>query len=894
MASYTDQISTFNPYIQQLPTEAMVQVGMQKQAQYNQGVQKIQSYIDNVAGMDVLRGTDKEYLQSKLNDLGNNLKAVAAGDFSNQQLVNSVGGMATSIVKDPRVQNAVSSTQRAKSELATANNLYKEGKSSLRNVNYLSDQINQYANSTDPNSTFNGKYINYVDLNKKFMDIADNLKKSAPEKTIDQPYKSDAQGNTIYYTRDKKGNVISASIDPKSGGTPEADITMKRFTIKGVSAQDMYDALKDELTADDMEQMKIDAWDHYKGQGPESVIGDLSATHEIAKRMLEKNIEKLKADLHDDKLNTVQKNAILANINKQQDKLDNGSFEKELVDQVEALKDPRNLEKAKLNTYYKKTLNSQATILSNQSYREELLSSPIEAANHARAVLQQTIKADNERYTLGLMNYRLSATKDKWEQEWKEKTWKAEHPGIVTEDMPISTNIVVPTTSTLSAKITGLDNKITQLGNDYGSTLGLNKAGLDMLYDKYKKDPTSVTGNNAVAYVTARDMAERDKVRAANVKDLVEQGSKQFDVKLDDALKTVKGVADASGKTLFTAKDLYDVDQIISKYYKLPTTSPGVFGGIAGSGGIGGGGGVPVFNEEAFRKSIGNDPKKVAIGNALIKRIKGESLTPTERIIADRMTQVHREVDPKVESIEKEKLDYQAATISKYDPSFQQQVGTINKNNKSDMAILDNLIGNTISKLNTPGFGADLQPGEKLDAVTLSKMRAKDAEGKMNVTPIIIKNNDGSALVELHQGDAVQTIHVSAGNFAKYYPEYAKSNPFTNDFAAVASTKNKTTNTGKGPGNTPADAVTAAHTGYEIPGLKGTPWASKVRYDIIGDTHNDGSEDDRFGIRLFIHDNGQWIPVDSKGGFRSGASVQQDIEQLIGPDTISGLLKKHK
>ena len=126
MASFTDQISTFNPYIQQLPTEAMVQVGMQKQAQYNQGVQKVQGYIDNIAGMDVLRGTDKEYVQSKMNELGNNLKAVAAGDFSNQQLVNSVGGMATNIVKDPRVQAAVSSTQRAKSELATANNLYKE------------------------------------------------------------------------------------------------------------------------------------------------------------------------------------------------------------------------------------------------------------------------------------------------------------------------------------------------------------------------------------------------------------------------------------------------------------------------------------------------------------------------------------------------------------------------------------------------------------------------------------------------------------------------------------------------------------------------------------------------------------------------------------------------
>ena len=39
MASFTDQISQFNPYIQELPVEAMAQVGMAKQAQYNQGYQ---------------------------------------------------------------------------------------------------------------------------------------------------------------------------------------------------------------------------------------------------------------------------------------------------------------------------------------------------------------------------------------------------------------------------------------------------------------------------------------------------------------------------------------------------------------------------------------------------------------------------------------------------------------------------------------------------------------------------------------------------------------------------------------------------------------------------------------------------------------------------------------
>lgn len=125
MASFTDQISQFNPYIQELPVQQMAQVGMAKQAQYNQGVQKIQNQIDRVAGIEFVKDSHKAMLQSKLNELGSRLKTVAAGDFSNQQLVNSVGGMAGQIIKDKDIQNAMSSTQVYK-------NKYKELKRILK------------------------------------------------------------------------------------------------------------------------------------------------------------------------------------------------------------------------------------------------------------------------------------------------------------------------------------------------------------------------------------------------------------------------------------------------------------------------------------------------------------------------------------------------------------------------------------------------------------------------------------------------------------------------------------------------------------------------------------------------------------------------------------------
>jgi hypothetical protein len=171
MASFTDQIQTFNPYVSKAPLiEAMVTVGNQKQQQYNQGVQKIQGYIDNVAGMDVANESDKKYLQSKLNELGSNLKTVAAGDFSNQQLVNSVGGMATQVVKDPLVQNAVSSTAWYRKQLAEMEKAIAEGKSSQANIKDFTDKANVWLSGTQPGSVFRDRYTPYRDLNTKALE----------------------------------------------------------------------------------------------------------------------------------------------------------------------------------------------------------------------------------------------------------------------------------------------------------------------------------------------------------------------------------------------------------------------------------------------------------------------------------------------------------------------------------------------------------------------------------------------------------------------------------------------------------------------------------------------------------------------------------------------------
>ena len=144
----------------------MVQVGMQKQAQYDQGVQKIQNQIDRVAGIDIIKDVDKQHLQSKLNELGSKLRTVAAGDFSNQQLVNSVAGMTGQITKDETIQNAVYSTAHYKKEMARLQKDVDAGKSSPDNITNFQKKANAWLSSTTPGEKFNGSYTPFFDISK--------------------------------------------------------------------------------------------------------------------------------------------------------------------------------------------------------------------------------------------------------------------------------------------------------------------------------------------------------------------------------------------------------------------------------------------------------------------------------------------------------------------------------------------------------------------------------------------------------------------------------------------------------------------------------------------------------------------------------------------------------
>jgi hypothetical protein len=198
MASYTDQIPKFNPYVQELPIQAMVEVGMEKQRRYDEGLQRIQQNFNNVAGLQVLRPQDKDYLQSQLNQLGSKLKTFAASDFSNYQLVNSVNGMTGQIIKDPFIQAAVKSAAHDQNEMSRIQKDEDDGKLNPANsVNYLKKrQAYLDAGLKDANGkpvTLNASYVPAFDYFKFAKETFDAVKPDGL--TWDQVYETDGNGN---------------------------------------------------------------------------------------------------------------------------------------------------------------------------------------------------------------------------------------------------------------------------------------------------------------------------------------------------------------------------------------------------------------------------------------------------------------------------------------------------------------------------------------------------------------------------------------------------------------------------------------------------------------------------------------------------------------------------
>lgn len=271
MASFTDNpqlLGNFNPYIQTLPVEDMAKVGMIKQEQFDRGVEKVQSYVDTLSGLPIAKDEVKSYVQTKLGQLREGVTKNLAGDFSDQRIVNQIGGAARIIAKDPIVQNGVTSTARMQTALSDLQEAKKAGKSSPQNEAFLQDNVSKWLNDGQIDSSFSGSYVPYTDITDKFLKL---YKDQHPGEDIPQDvYRTDSNGNTV--------------INPvlfKGQGPAKIQALFNLVTSQ----------------PDAQQQLHIDGWYKYRGTTPNQLGQSLEQNANASLKSIEAAVQALQVKI---------------------------------------------------------------------------------------------------------------------------------------------------------------------------------------------------------------------------------------------------------------------------------------------------------------------------------------------------------------------------------------------------------------------------------------------------------------------------------------------------------------------------------------------------------------------------------------------------------------------
>lgn len=248
MASFTDNLVAFNPYVSEIPVDDYVRVGMIKQDQYNKGVEKVQGYIDSVAGLEVIKPEQKDYLNQRVNNIQQEVGKIVQKDFSNQQLVNSVGSLTNKIAADPIIKTAVASTDTYKQGIAAMREAKEKGKSSISNEWDFNDQFQKWYNDKDATTRFNGSFTPYTDVTGKVSKIIKDLDPNVHIE--DNPFKR-GPGGQILLDKD---------------GLPQIDFAMIEKSSTTLTPERIQAAISANMTQDDINQLRIDGRYSYRGQ----------------------------------------------------------------------------------------------------------------------------------------------------------------------------------------------------------------------------------------------------------------------------------------------------------------------------------------------------------------------------------------------------------------------------------------------------------------------------------------------------------------------------------------------------------------------------------------------------------------------------------------------------
>jgi len=903
MASFTDNqvlpyLTQYKDYVPQLPVQAMVEVGQTLQNRYDQGVQKIQNEIDNVAGIDVIKPLHKQYLQSKLNELGSRLKTVAAGDFSNFQLVNSVGGMIKQISKDPTIQNAAYSTQRIRQEQGNLETAKKAGKSSVQNEAFFNKQLNDWLADNDVKSTYNGQYVEYTDIDKKLRDIADKIKEV--DNSVEIPYIRDNAGNTIYF--DKNGNPTS-----QDKGQPMIDEATLSVKTKGKPAEKILANFYDSLNENDQRQLRIDSWYHYRGATPDSLKRDIVNNYVDKRKLLSDKASNLAIQVKNPNLSSTKKAQLQAQIVDTNDTLSGYSLDSLMKSDLEFLSNPNNLEEAKYRIYSQKYLTNLAKDLSYQSIEQSFKDNVYWQSNMKQKEFQLKVLEENNRNLRDNAHNMIELAKlDLDKQKFLHDKGLIDRP---TRDVGLATTGEIPSLLSLDTDIKGLDEAKKELVGKYSSQIFPKLQGkekidaMNKFIDDNKTNPKPNLTSDERKFLQAYNNLDDDFTTQSNLRNALTDASNRFvESKQSEGLQKV-GNLEVNGNS-YSPIEIYNINNKLKSYLSLtPPSRYGTQDKVLWD-----------YKAQQLLQEFQDleEGKYLPIAQAFIKDHKVSSPSSPyamalsafgpknnkDKEIVDKLGAT----DKIASNVESERQKFESDFLQKYSPKYQLQEAALNLDNKVDKTSLDNLLSRKFSEFSDKG-ALNTERFSQFDPSTINKWLESTKEGLSKKTKAILqKSNEPnkSRVVIFGPSGEEQIVPLNDKDIKDFFPYAAKSSPFNNIKAIINTSPGFTTNKDniRVQGETdPSGAVNARINGTMLQGLKDTKYANLVRFTVQGDIDNTGNTDtDGYDLIMYVHNplSGDWIPVQlNKEGYVTESAIIQGLNS-IDASTIEQVLKTRK
>lgn len=886
MANFTDAsvlpyLTQHTPYVQQFPIDAAVTVGRFKQAQYDQGLQRIQTDVEKVAGMDVARPVDRQYLESKLNSLKGNLRMAAAADFSNYQLTNSVGGMISGVAKDPNIRNAVASTQLYRKEVSNLESARKSGKSSAQNDAYFQQQVNSWISNPDVKASFNGRYVEYTDVGAKLRTLVKDIPEI--ESIADIPF-----------IRDSSGNIVR-----DANGKPSIDSAMLRSSVKGKSAQKILDNFMSSLDENDIRQLGIDGWYHYRGATKDSFKRDIANTYAKDKQRIQDRTIDLSVELKNNpNLTSKEKSQIEAEINNYNRVLSSGEYESRMQRDLGEIDNIEDFESYKQKLYTQKFIGNLADAMSYESKKTTFETNPYKQVelqmaniNLQYAKLRQDEDQFRLRYNLDLQKHGFELAKE------QNKSMGGLGAPI---SKPLSTDMAKFNMQSFSQEIEGLNLEMKEFRNKkaelifgdeiYDKATGKRKEDWEVeqmfrkLYDEYNTSPSSKIEpeqRRAIETYRAMDMDFHSK---ANAYVQVGEDSKKFDTQLKQELRNQPPLEVKEWNDQYGGYNVYNVspeDMVAVLNTKNRFTETGASPGTGAPGYFN-------FDKESF-----------------INQYKGSSLEKVARVVAGEdqkgvassairsyANKIQAQYGPKVKELASQKEKFQADELQKRMPEYFSAISAVNMEDKAMQFRVDAAIGE-ISNIAT-GLGLDVDNNKSFDASTIAAWRSEKGDAaKAKVDYLIEKKGDGSGALILQRGGEEQIIPMNQSQFNNFFPEVANTHPLQSELATASYSKNKTTNAAGIKGKA-SGAISAKFLASDLPtGITGGPLANIVKFDIEAADSNVGDSSDEFLIRMYAFDRktGEW-KQDLLNYDYIRADQIMDKLRMVSPAVVADLLKK--